>query len=158
MKHLREQFNGAGPFIKTSRLLSRLRNQPHLKIPKAHYHVPKAEHWTLFCFSSTEFPSTHTVPPGSVFVSSSSLSQVSHKISPLQTFRLTPPMCVACSDELLFQDSAVGIATGYGLEVLVGSRIFSSPRRPDRSWGQFSLLSNGYRGLFPRGKAAGVWS
>jgi hypothetical protein len=49
------------------------------------------------------------------------------------------------------RDSVVGIATGYGLDdrgvgvrVLVGSRIFSSPRRPD-------LLSNGYRGLFHRG-------
>jgi hypothetical protein len=37
------------------------------------------------------------------------------------------------------RDSSVGIATGYGLEgrgvgvrVLVGSRIFSSPRRRDR--------------------------
>jgi hypothetical protein len=37
------------------------------------------------------------------------------------------------------QDSAVGIATGYGLDdrgvgvrVPVGSRIFSSPRRPDQ--------------------------
>jgi hypothetical protein len=39
-------------------------------------------------------------------------------------------------------DSAVGIATGYGLDdrvvgvrVAVGSRISSSPRRPDRLWG-----------------------
>jgi hypothetical protein len=46
------------------------------------------------------------------------------------------------------QDSPVGIATAYGLDdrgvgvkVPVGSRIFTSPCRPD-------LLSNGYRGLF----------
>jgi hypothetical protein len=56
------------------------------------------------------------------------------------------------------RDSSVGIATGYGLDdrgvgvrVPVGSRIFSSPRRPDRLWGPHSLLSDGYRGLFHRG-------
>jgi hypothetical protein len=56
------------------------------------------------------------------------------------------------------RDSAVGIATVYGLDdrgvgirVPVGSRIFSTLRRPDRFWGPLSLLSNGYRGLFPRG-------
>jgi hypothetical protein len=60
------------------------------------------------------------------------------------------------------RDSVVGIATGYGLDdrgvevrVLVGSRIFSSPRRPDRLCGPPNLLSNGYRGgSFPGGKAA----
>jgi hypothetical protein len=56
------------------------------------------------------------------------------------------------------RDSAVGIATGYGLDdqrvgvrVLVGARIFASPCRPDRLWGPRSLLFNGHRGLFPRG-------
>jgi hypothetical protein len=40
------------------------------------------------------------------------------------------------------RDSSVGIETGYGLNdrgvgvrVPVGSRIFSSPRLPDRLWG-----------------------
>jgi hypothetical protein len=42
-------------------------------------------------------------------------------------------------------DSVVGIATGYGLDA-VGSRIFSSPRRPDRLWGPLNLLSSEYRG------------
>jgi hypothetical protein len=54
------------------------------------------------------------------------------------------------------RDSVVGIATSYGLDdqevgvrVPVGSRIFSSPRRPDWLGDQPNLLSNGYQGLFP---------
>jgi hypothetical protein len=63
------------------------------------------------------------------------------------------------------RDSAVGIATGYGLDdwevevrVLVGSRILTSPCRPDQLWGPPNLLYNGYWGLFPGGNAAGAWS
>jgi hypothetical protein len=44
------------------------------------------------------------------------------------------------------RNSAVGIETGYGVDdqgvgvrVPVGSRIFSSPRRPDRLWGSTQL-------------------
>jgi hypothetical protein len=52
-------------------------------------------------------------------------------------------ICTTCiRAEIRSRDSAVGIAIGYGLDdrgfgvrVTVGSRIFSSPRRPDRLWG-----------------------
>jgi hypothetical protein len=50
------------------------------------------------------------------------------------------------------RDSSVGIANSYqsvGVQVPVGSRIFLS-RRSDRLWDPPNLLSNGYRGLFPR--------
>jgi hypothetical protein len=59
------------------------------------------------------------------------------------------------------RDSAVGIATGYrldvrgvGVRVPIGSRIFSFPRRQDRLWGPPSLLFMGTGGYFPWGKAA----
>jgi hypothetical protein len=61
------------------------------------------------------------------------------------------------------RDSAVSIATGYGLDgrgvgvrVPGGSRIFSSPSHSDRLWGAPNILSNGYWGAFPMGKAAGA--
>jgi hypothetical protein len=56
------------------------------------------------------------------------------------------------------RESVVGTAIDYGLDdrgvgvrVPVGSRIFSSQRRPDRLWDPLNLLPNGYRGFFPRG-------
>jgi hypothetical protein len=59
------------------------------------------------------------------------------------------------------RDSAVGKATGYwlddrglGFRVAVGYNIFSTPRSRNRLRGSPSLLSKGYRGSFPGGKAA----
>jgi hypothetical protein len=61
---------------------------------------------------------------------------------------------------LIFEswDSAVGIVTGCGLDdqgvrvqVPVEARIFTSPCHPDRLWGPFSLLSNGYWGALSPG-------
>jgi hypothetical protein len=67
-------------------------------------------------------------------------------------------VCVHTSKEMS-RDNVVGIATGYGLDdrgvgvrVLVGSRIFSSPRRPDRS----GVHAMGTGGSFLRGTAAGA--
>jgi hypothetical protein len=64
------------------------------------------------------------------------------------------------ADNLLFvgQDSAVAIATRYGLG---GPRIESQwgrdiRTRPERPWDPPSLLYNGYR-IFPGGKAAEAW-
>jgi hypothetical protein len=50
-------------------------------------------------------------------------------------------------------DSAVGRAAGYGMDDRGVGR--GAPRRSERFWGPPSLLSNGYWGLFPRGKVAG---
>jgi hypothetical protein len=63
----------------------------------------------------------------------------------------------------IVQSSVVGTEAGYGMNdrrvgvrVPVGSRIFTSQYRPDRLLGPSTLLSNGYRGLFPEDKAAGA--
>jgi hypothetical protein len=59
--------------------------------------------------------------------------------------------------------SSVGKPTGYvlgdlgeGIRVPVESRIFTSPNGLGRLWGPPNLLSNGYRGHFLWGKAAGA--
>jgi hypothetical protein len=65
----------------------------------------------------------------------------------------TAPCTLLYTQNRRSRDSLVGIATGYGLDerVPVGSRIFSSPRRPDRLWGPPNLISNGYRGAISPG-------
>jgi hypothetical protein len=61
--------------------------------------------------------------------------------------------------------SAVSIVTGYGLDgwgerdwIPVRARFFSSSHHLDQFQGPPSLLSNGYWGLFPWGKADEAWS
>jgi hypothetical protein len=72
-------------------------------------------------------------------------------------------MCIYIYIKLKNRDSVVSIAIGYwlddrgiGVRDPVRSRIFSSPRRPDGFWYPPSPLSNEYRGLFLRVKAAGA--
>jgi hypothetical protein len=59
--------------------------------------------------------------------------------------------------------SVVGTATAYGLDdrgvgvrVPVGSRIFSSPRRPDQLWVHSTTYPMGAVGSFAGDKAAGA--
>jgi hypothetical protein len=68
-------------------------------------------------------------------------------------FQLVTEKEIAAVIFLWSRDSSVGIATGYGLDdrgvgvrVPTGSRIFSSPRRPNQFCCSPSLLSNEYRG------------
>jgi hypothetical protein len=81
---------------------------------------------------------------------------LSTRLRPVLTLRMSgaiPPF-----PTYFHRDTVVSIATGFGLDdrgvgvqVPVGSRIFSSPHHPDWLLGPPSLLLNGYRGLFPRG-------
>jgi hypothetical protein len=45
---------------------------------------------------------------------------------------------------------------GVGVRVPIGSRIFTSIRRPDWLWVPDNLIYNGYRELFPKDKATGA--
>jgi hypothetical protein len=80
--------------------------------------------------------------------------------------QFTIPNIISCGTGLIRgRDSVVGIATGYGLDswgvgvrVPVGSRIFSSPRRPDWFWGPATSYSMSTGGSFLGGKAVGSWS
>jgi hypothetical protein len=62
-----------------------------------------------------------------------------------------------CFTTLESRDSSVGMAKDYELgdRGSIPDRVkrsFFSPQSPDRFWGSPSFLSNGYRGLSPRGQ------
>jgi hypothetical protein len=93
-----------------------------------------------------------------MFMQISKAEKSTHYSRNYEKLLLLKPKYAAISDMIRSQDSAFGIATGYGLDdqgvgaqVPVGSRIFSSPRHPDWRWGPPSLLFNGYLELFPQG-------
>jgi hypothetical protein len=108
--------------------------------PKAYFYVHKSQPWDpphthrVYSFINTIFKVDRLSP--SVF------QQLFHFL------RVAPRS----------RDSTVGISTGYRLDERrvgvpdpVGSKIFSSPRDPNRFRGPTSRLSNGYWGQFPWG-------
>jgi hypothetical protein len=68
-------------------------------------------------------------------------------------YRTVPQRGDLCTEDILnnfYKSSKYDLdSRGVGFRVPVGTRFFSSPRRPDQFWGPPSLLSNGYRGLYP---------
>jgi hypothetical protein len=129
--------------------------------PSGNYVYILLYHSEGLCVAHTVYLCVSCVPRNSVVASTSNnfQSQALHN-SPLRILYLSKWYSILETSIIseLSRDSAVGIATGYGqdnrgvgVRVLVGSRIFSSLRRPDRIWGPSSLLSNGYRELLTRG-------
>jgi hypothetical protein len=111
-----------------------------------------------------KFPPSHLISLRLILISSSKVHLQLRSFLFPSDFG-TKINCIFFISPILFgsRDSVVGIATSYGLDdrgigvrVPVGSIIFSSPDRPDRLWGAPNLLSNGYRGLYPRRKATGA--
>jgi hypothetical protein len=93
-------------------------------------------------------------------------------LSPVMTYILIVLRCKASYSIFYLSQMVYGvlglytIATSYGLDdrrvglrVSEGSRIFSSPDRPDRLWGPpKTSYPMGTGGSSPGGKAAGAWS
>jgi hypothetical protein len=87
------------------------------------------------------------------------LDSVVSSLNTIRNFHTTPlsPIFKLPVTDKRSRDSAVGIATSYGLDGRgvgvrgpAGSRIFSSPRRSYQLWGPANIPSNGDRRLFPR--------
>jgi hypothetical protein len=79
---------------------------------------------------------------------------------PVVNFRMRSLTSTNCKTS---RDSAVGIATGYGLDewrvgirVPVGSRMFIFPYLSDRFWGSLRLLSNWHQGILLGVKRPGI--
>jgi hypothetical protein len=118
-------------------------------------------HFPLFI--ANHFQETHIVPEAFVCLCYLLLALIcsSGKFSGTVSGQTTERgVAGQMNDELerIWKDTIPCIATGYGLDdrgvgvpVHVGLRIFSSPRRPDQIRGPPNLLSNEYRGPFPRG-------
>jgi hypothetical protein len=62
-------------------------------------------------------------------------------------FAFYESICKGSRDNVVSIEIGCGLdIQGVGVRVNVESRIFSSPRFPDRLWGPPNLLSSGYRG------------
>jgi hypothetical protein len=63
-----------------------------------------------------------------------------------------------CYEARVRQDSVVGMAVSYGLDgpEMESPYVRISRTRPERPWGQTSLLYDGYQ-FIPGGKAAAAW-
>jgi hypothetical protein len=88
------------------------------------------------------------MPERTTEVSPLLVSKATHNlIDKSDYFEIVTHLCPTFYKSYFFREGA-GIATSYGLDdrevgvrVPAGSRIFSSPRRPDRLWGPANLQS-----------------
>jgi hypothetical protein len=143
---------------------------PKFELRNSWIRSTSAEH-AATCFSSrTEFGNSSQIAQDHSFQYAESREVVCDCIVANRGIFFTPNIMHKCCRPMIqgyqilrpphsvdSRDSAVGIAAGYGLDdrgvgvpVPVGSKISSSPPRPDRLWGPPGLLSNGCRRLLTR--------